>query len=137
MKTMLAALAAIVVATTAPAANYELGVPSSMSCTGVLRATKYPGGIWYNLEPVKVYPNRNEKEEWQGFNDMLCSATLADTSPSVDRPLGKETIKRLLRECSIGKVCDITGQVNGMSHDIFFWVTIYTINPTIRTKEGE
>jgi hypothetical protein len=63
-----------------------------MSCTGFLQAIKYPGGISYNLKPVKGYPNRNEKEEWEGFNDMLCSATLADTSPSVDRPLGKETM---------------------------------------------
>jgi hypothetical protein len=126
------ALTAVAFVTSAQTANYELGVPFAMSCTGILRANKYPGGVRYNLEPIKGYPNRNEKEAWEGYNDMLCSATLADTSPSIDSPLGKETIKRLLRECSIGKICDITGQVNGLSHDIFFWVIIYTVNPTIR-----
>jgi hypothetical protein len=44
--------------------------------------------------------------------------------------VGFATSAQTARECSIGKICDITGQVNGMSHDIFFWVIIYTINPT-------
>jgi hypothetical protein len=44
-----------------------------------------------------------------------------------DYTLKESTIRRLLKYCSVGKFCQISGQMNGLTHGNFFWVDIYSI----------
>ena len=44
-----------------------------------------------------------------------------------DYTLKEPTIRRLLKYCSVGKFCQISEQMNGLTHGNFFWVDIYSI----------
>jgi hypothetical protein len=63
-------------------------------------------------------------------HDRIChQATIAEKSgrAALRYTLKEETVRRLLSVCSLGKLCEISGQMNGLSHDVFFWVHIYSI----------
>jgi len=102
------------------AANYELGTPFPMTCVGILSKL----GHGYHLVRDNNYLNSNSD------NDRICQqATIAEKSGSaaIGYTLKEETIRRLLKACSLGKPCEISGHMNGLSHDILFGVQIYSI----------
>ena len=78
------------------AANYELGVPFPMTCTGLLHTYSGAGITTYALEPVPEYPNRPDEDPNDPSRGTHCSASIASTKPSVDAPLGRDAIRRLL-----------------------------------------
>jgi hypothetical protein len=105
----------------AQAANYELGKPFPMTCVGILQS--YPNGMGYILSVEKAGSTYAEQ-------DSQCQlATIAERSSksALVYTLKEETIRRLLNICLLGKLCEISGQMNGLSHDVFFWVQIYSI----------
>jgi hypothetical protein len=105
----------------AQGAQYELGRPFPMTCVGVLESKT---AVEYHLISDDTHLNSNSD------NDRICQqATIAEKSgrTALSYTLREETIRRLLKVCSLGKLCEISGQMNGLSHDVFFWVQIYSI----------
>lgn len=105
----------------AQAAHYELGTPFPMTCVGILRSKT---GLEYHLEADDGHLNSGSD------NDRICQqATIAEKSgrTALRYTLKEETIRRLLSVCSVGKLCEISGQMNGLTHDVFFWVQIYSV----------
>jgi hypothetical protein len=106
----------------AQAAHYELGTPFAMTCVGILQSST---GVEYHLTADDNHLNSNTD------HDRICQqATIAERSgrTALRYTLKEETIRRLLNVCSLGKLCEISGQMNGLSHDVFFWVQMYSIN---------
>ena len=104
----------------AQAANYELGKPFPMTCVGVLQSIG--GGYWLTADDSHLNSNSDDDLKCQG-------ATIAERSgkSALAYTLKETTIRRLLNVCSPGKLCEISGLMNGLTHDVFFWVQIYSI----------
>ena len=105
----------------AHAAHYELGTPFSMTCVGILRSET---GMEYHLEEDDSHLNSDTD------HDRICQqATIAEKpgQAALRYTLKGETVRRLLSVCSFGKLCEISGQMNGLTHDVFFWEQIYSI----------
>lgn len=103
------------------AAHYELLTPFPMTCVGVLRSNN---GLEYHLEADDTHLNSDSD------NDRICQqATIVEKSgkSALRYTLKEATIRRLLNTCSRGKLCEISGQMSGLTHDVFFWVQIYSI----------
>ena len=105
----------------AEAAHYELETPFPMTCVGILQSNT---GAEYHLDADDHHLNADED------HDRICQqATIAEKSgkSALRYTLREETIRRLLKVCSIGEPCEISGQMSGLTHDVFFWVEIYSI----------
>jgi hypothetical protein len=118
---LLEILATLHIADVAQAAHYELGTPFPMTCVGILQSIT---GAEYHLTADDNHLNSNDD------HDRICQqATIAEKSgkAALRYTLKDETVRRLLSICSLGKPCEISGQMNGLTHDVFFWVQIYSI----------
>jgi hypothetical protein len=103
------------------AAQYSLGTPFPIACEGILGSRN---GIYF-LDEDPDHPRSNLE------NDIICSnATIAEekSKHALKYTLKEDAIIRLLRKCSLGKPCRIVGYVNGLSHDVYFFVKIDTIS---------
>ena len=103
------------------AANYSLGKPFPMMCEGLLESRG--DGTSYTL--------RIEKDDLTDDERICASATIAEENGvryRTPRALGDKTIIRLLRSCSLGKPCRISGLMSGWSHDVWFWQRIDSIS---------
>jgi hypothetical protein len=100
------------------ATQYQLGKPFPMACEGNL---VYHKGI-YSLEQDIDNPSSDPD------HDLICGlADLAeetDTGSALKYTLKEKAIIQILRSCSLGKLCRVVGYVNGLSHDVYFWVRI-------------
>lgn len=105
----------------AKGAHYELGVPFPLTCIGILQSNN---GLEYHLAADNSHLNTNSDQ------DNVCQQATIAEKPGRDAlayTLKEETIHRLLKACSLGKLCEVSGQASGLSHDVFFWVQIYSI----------
>jgi|SRR5579885_394753 len=116
------------------AANYSLGTPFRMSCVGTL---EYKAGAYF-LSVDDDHPNSSDDD-----NRICGGATIAEEKNkyALRYTLREKTIIRLLRTCSLGDLCQIVGYMNGLSHDIWFWVKIDAISklddPSKRAAEAD
>src|SRR6202022_2037370 len=103
------------------AANYELGAPFPMTCEGIL---EYRNGI-YTL-------NLNLDQRDPTTDNRICnSATVAEesrTKYALKYTLKEKAISQILKICSLEKTCRIVGYMNGLSHDVYFWVKINSVS---------
>jgi hypothetical protein len=101
-------------------AQYRLGTPFPMTCEGVL--SYKDGGYFLNRDDTHL----NSDSE----HDAICNgATIAEETghTSTKYTLREKTIIQVLKACSLGHLCEIAGQMNGISHDIWFWVAITSV----------
>jgi hypothetical protein len=116
----------------AQAAMLQLGTPFPNTCYGVL--SKYRDvedgkliGVTYGLE------SEDKNASYECKSAIIAQTSRKDTYVSInglrssDYTLKEDTIQRLLKHCSVGKFCQISGQMNGLTHGTFFWVDIYSI----------
>jgi hypothetical protein len=103
-------------------AQYELGSPFAISCEGRLDSK---GGQYFFSRDHKVKSDSDD-------NEQICSlATIAEKTtktPLSRYTLREATIRRLLGTCSLGNACRITGCMNGLSHDVYFFVKIDSVS---------
>ena len=113
MKALIAISASVLSLSFANAANYQLGRPFPQTCEGILATSN---GAEYHLAPDKD----------QSSFDITCTGTIAEISGehALKYTLKEKQIIQLLKTCSVGKPCRIVGYMNGLSHDIYFWVKI-------------
>ena len=114
-------LAAIAWTPAVQAANYELGTPFPMTCEGILVSEN---GI-YGLVSDDDHLNSASDD------DILClHATIAEKSSRYALPytLKENEISRVLKTCSVGKLCRVEGYVNGLTHDVWFFVKIDSLS---------
>src|SRR5262245_12834669 len=115
-------LAAIIWTPAVQAANYELVDPFPMTCEGILVSEN---GI-YGLVEDAGHLNSNSDD------DILClHATIAEKSSTpyaLQYTLKDKEISRILKTCSVGKLCRIEGLVSGLSHDVWFFVKIDSVS---------
>jgi hypothetical protein len=113
---------AVSISCAAEAAQYQLGTPFPIACEGVLEN--------HNGEYVLRADDDHLNTDSQ--NDFICGlATVAEESTAKYRlkyTLRENAIIRILRTCSLGKLCRIVGYVNGLSHDVYFWVKIDSVS---------
>ena len=104
----------------AKAAHYELGTPFPVTCEGILAVTN---GIYSFSGDV-----RSDTDE----NQIACvNATIAErkSKTALGYTLKEKAIERLLSACSVGQRCRIAGMMNGLSHDVFFFVRLDNVSP--------
>jgi hypothetical protein len=114
-------LAVIIWTSAVQAANYELVDPFPMTCEGILVSEN---GI-YGLVGDADHLNSNSDD------DILCShATIAEKSSkyALQYTLKEKEISRILKTCSVGKLCRIEGVVSGLTHDVWFFVKIDSVS---------
>lgn len=102
------------------AAEYRLGKPFPMTCEGVL--TYQDGGYFLSHDQTHL----NSGSESDGICD---GATIAEESghATTKYTLREKTIRQVLQACAVGRLCEITGTMNGISHDVWFWVGITSV----------
>jgi hypothetical protein len=107
---------AVTVSAVAEAARYELGKPFPMSCVGILDSKA--GGYFLTTE------GRSD-------DDRICHyATIAEESTAkhaLKYTLREKTVIQVLRVCTLGKPCRIEGLMNGLTHDVYFWVRVDSV----------
>jgi hypothetical protein len=103
------------------AANYELGTPFPIACEGILVSE---GGS-YKLDADVTEASADSDE-------FICaSATIAEKSDNkyaLKYTLKDNEITRILKVCSVGKLCRIEGEMSGLTHDVYFFVKINSIS---------
>lgn len=108
--------------TAAQAANYELTPPSPMVCEGILVSTNGS----YRLVADDSHLNSESDD------DRICaSATIAEESRNkyaLKYTLKDKEISRILKTCSVGKLCRIDGDMSGLTHDVYFFVKINSVS---------
>jgi hypothetical protein len=107
----------------AQGANYQLGTPFPITCFGTL---EYDAGE-YRLIPGKEDDGFYYEDEETKNRCQLAIVAEKSKGRNFTYTLKDKTIRRLLRFCSVGKRCEISGLMNGLSHDVYFWVQIYSI----------
>jgi hypothetical protein len=104
------------------AAQYQLGKPFPMTCEGTL---VYHKGI-YSLEQDIDHPSTDPD------HDLICGladlAEESDTGYALKYSLKEKAIIQILKSCSLSKLCRVVGYVNGLSHDVYFWVRIDSVS---------
>jgi hypothetical protein len=117
---------------TAQAAMFELDNPFPKTCYGVLTESR-------DVEDGKLIGasyflnSEDENASSECYRAVIAQTSRRDTYVSTnglrvsDYTLKEPTIRRLLKYCSVGKFCQISGQMNGLTHGNFFWVDIYSI----------
>jgi hypothetical protein len=128
----IAALTLALCTSSAHASYQSLGAPFPATCYGILeyRETAFPSGPDYYLDTTN-YP---DQQIGCGTGVIAQRSRKDDTKYLLPKYTLKEaTNRRLLKACTVGKFCEISGHMNGMSHDIFFWVDIYSIVPSSET----
>ena len=114
-------LAVIIWAPAVQAANYELGTPFPMVCEGVLVSEN---GI-YTLVADDNHLNSDSDD------DIVClHATVAEKSSmyALKYTLKDNEVDRILKTCSVGRLCRIEGDMNGLTHDVYFFVKIDSVS---------
>jgi clan AA aspartic protease (TIGR02281 family) len=93
-----------------------LGKPFPMTCEGILETRS--NGAEYHLAP--------EDKGQSSFECIACTGTIAEISSkyALKYTLKEKEIAQLLKTCSVGKPCRIVGYMNGLTHDVYFWVKI-------------
>jgi hypothetical protein len=106
----------------AQAANYELTTPSPMVCEGILATTNGA----YRLVADDSHLNSDSDD------DRICTmATIAEESHSkyaLKYTLKDNEISKILKICSVGKLCRIEGDMSGLTHDVYFFVKINAVS---------
>jgi hypothetical protein len=104
------------------AANYGLVAPSPMVCEGILVSTNGS----YRLVADANHLNSDSDD------DRICaSATIAEESRNkyaLKYTLKDNEISRILKICSVGKLCRIEGEMSGLTHDVYFFVKINSVS---------
>jgi hypothetical protein len=91
-----------------------------LTCQGVLDTR---GGQYFFVEgdtPLNADPD----------DDIICShVTIAErsTGSALRQSLKEDTIKRLLGVCRVGKSCRVSGLVLNLSHDVYVYVRVDSI----------
>jgi hypothetical protein len=114
-------LAVIIWTPAVQAANYELGTPFPIACEGILVSEN---GI-YTLVADDNHLNSDSDD------DITClHATVAEKSNinALKYTLKDNEISRILKTCSVGKLCRIEGSMNGLTHDVYFFVKIDSVS---------
>jgi hypothetical protein len=101
-------------------AQYRLGTPFPTTCEGVL--TYQEGGYFLTHDETHL----NSGSDHDGICD---GATIAEeTGHSTTKyTLREKIIRQVLEACSLGHLCEIVGEMNGISHDVWFWVRITSV----------
>jgi hypothetical protein len=105
----------------AEGANYELGTPFPIACEGILVSEN---GIYGFVEDDKHLNSGSD-------DDIVClHATIAEKSNinALKYSLKDKEISRILKTCSVGKLCRIEGYMNGLTHDVYFFVKIDSVS---------
>jgi hypothetical protein len=112
---------AIFLPATAQPAEYQLIPPFHMVCEGILVSQN---GAYKLVEDDRHLNSDSD-------DDRIClEATIAENSgrSSLKYTLKEREISRILKVCSVGKLCRIEGAMSGLTHDVYFFVKIDAVS---------
>ena len=103
------------------AATYELGPPFHIACEGTL--------VMRNISLELVVDDGVSSSNPD--DDFICSSVILaekSTNVALKYTLKENEISRILKFCSVGKLCRIEGDVRNFTHGVFFFVRINSIS---------